>query len=50
VREPLPPAPGRVGRYDSVYARNGAANLFLAFEPLAGRRLVEVTDARSRRD
>jgi hypothetical protein len=50
VREPLPPAPGRVERYDSVYVRNGVSNLFLAFEPLAGWRHVEVTDTRTRRD
>ena len=50
VREPLPPAPGPVERYDSVYARNGVANLFLAFEPRAGRRHAEVTDTRTRRD
>jgi hypothetical protein len=50
VREPLPPAPGLVERYDSVYVRNGVANLFLAFEPLAGWRHVEVTDTRTRRD
>lgn len=50
VREPLPPAPGRVERYDSVYVRNGVANPFLAFEPLAGWRHVDVTDTRTRRD
>jgi hypothetical protein len=50
VREPLPPAPGRVERYDSIYVRNGVSNLFLAFEPLAGWRHVEVTDTRTRRD
>ncbi len=50
VREPLPPAPGRVERYDSVDVRNGVSNLFLAFEPLAGWRHVEVTDTRKRRD
>jgi hypothetical protein len=50
VREPLPPAPGRVERYDSVYVRNGVANLFLAFEPLAGWREVTVTDTRKRTD
>jgi DDE superfamily endonuclease len=50
VREPLPPAPGLVERYDSVYVRNGVANLFLAFEPLAGWRHVDATDTRTRRD
>jgi hypothetical protein len=50
IREPLPPAPGRVERYDCVYARNGVASLFLAFEPLAGWRHVAVTDSRKRGD
>src|SRR5262249_21623251 len=49
-REPLPSCPGQVERYDSVYVRNGVANLFLAFEPLAGWREVEVTDTRTRTD
>src|SRR5512143_1787021 len=50
VREPLPPAPGRVERYDCMYVRNGTASLFLAFEPLAGWRDVAVTDSRKRGD
>jgi hypothetical protein len=50
VREPLPPRPGEVERYDGEYVRNGTANLFLAFEPLAGWRQARVTDHRRRRD
>ena len=50
IRTPLPPEPGRTGRYDCEYVRNGTANLFIAFEPLAGWRQVEVTDTRQRRD
>ena len=50
AREPVPPAPGRVGRYDSVYARNGVASLFLASEPSAGWRHVAATDSRERGD
>ena len=50
VRKPLPPEPGQPERFDSEYARNGVANLFIAFEPLAGQRLVEVTDQRTRID
>ena len=50
VRAPLPLAPGRVERYDSVYVRHGVASLFLAFEPLAGWRNVAVTDTRTRGD
>ncbi|MGX2040442.1 IS630 family transposase [Methylocaldum sp. MU1018] len=50
VREPLPGAPGRVERYDSVYVRHGVASVFLVFEPLAGWREVQVTDGRTRKD
>jgi hypothetical protein len=47
-RDPLPPVPGHVERYDHVYVRNGVASLFLAFEPLVGWRTVTVTDHRRR--
>ena len=50
AREPLPPAPGRPERYDSVYVRNGVASLFLAFEPLAGWRDVKITETSRRGD
>jgi len=50
VREPLPPGPGRVERYDSVYVRNGVASLFMAFEPLAGWRHAELTGSRTAKD
>ena len=50
TRTPLPPGPGAPARYDCGYVRNGTTNLFMAFEPLAGWRQVEVTDTRTRRD
>ncbi len=50
TRQPAPPAPGRPKRVDYEYERNGTANLFLWFEPLAGRRHVKVTDRRTTRD
>jgi hypothetical protein len=43
VRPPLPVLPQRAARYDSHYVRGGVVNLFMAFEPLSGRRHVEVT-------
>lgn len=49
-RAPLPPAPGQVARYDSVYVRNGTASVFMAFEPLAGWREAQLTDGRTRQD
>ena len=48
TRQPLPPRPGCVERFDHVYTRNGVASLFVAFEPLRGRRMVAVTDRRRR--
>jgi DDE superfamily endonuclease len=50
TREPLPPKPGAVARFDHIYVRHGVASLFLACEPLAGWRHVEVTDHRRRGD
>ena len=47
VRPPLPVRVGSPAKGDSEYVRNGTANLFLAFEPLAGRRVVEVTGRRT---
>ncbi len=42
--------PGCPERFDNEYVRAGTANLFLLFEPLAGKRHVEVTDRRTRVD
>lgn len=50
VRDPVPPKPGRAAREDVEYVRHGTANLFMAFEPLAGKRHVQVTDTRKRVD
>jgi hypothetical protein len=50
VRESLPPRAGSPAKFDSVYARNGVASVFMAFEPLAGWRHAEVTDGRTARD
>lgn len=47
VRPPLPTRPGSPAKEDSEYQRNGMVNLFMAFEPLAGRRVVEVTKRRT---
>lgn len=50
VATPVPVAPGHVARYDYEYVRNGVANVFMIFEPLAGQRDVDVTDRRTRKD
>jgi hypothetical protein len=50
ARPPLPVRPGQPQRVDHEYARNGTANLFMVFEPLAGWRHVEVTERRTNKD
>jgi hypothetical protein len=50
VRAPLPARPGAVAKYDSEYERRGTANVFMAVEPLAGKRTVQITDQRTRTD
>lgn len=50
VSAPLPLSPGRARIVDHEYVRNGVATLFVEVEPLAGRRHVEVTERRTRRD
>lgn len=47
-RRPL--APGHPATADYEYERNGTANLFMLFEPLAGQRHVEVTTRRTALD
>ena len=47
ICKPIPAEPGQPERYDTQYERNGVSNLFMFFEPLAGRRYVEVTDKRT---
>ena len=50
VREPLPAKPGSIAKQDSEYERRGTANLFMAVEPLAGKRTVRATDRRTKVD
>jgi hypothetical protein len=50
TRIPIPARPGRVTRVDYEYRRKGTRNLFMFFEPLAGRRHVEVTEQRTKQD
>jgi hypothetical protein len=46
----LPLEPGQPERQDYEYARHGVSNLFLAVEPLQGRRRVRVTERRTGQD
>ncbi len=46
----LPIQPDRSERQDYEYVRNGVCNMFMAVEPLRGRRRVRVTDRRTAQD
>ena len=50
VTPPLPMQPGQPARDDYEYERRGTANLFMACQPLAGKRQVTVTDRRTSLD
>jgi len=50
VREPIPCEPGQVRREDDEYVRNGVAEIFMEVEPLAGKRHVDVTEHRTKKD
>lgn len=50
IRKPIPMKPGRAAKYDYEYRRNGTRNIFVAVEPKAGRRIIQVTKTRKKSD
>jgi hypothetical protein len=48
--EGLPMQPGQPERYDYSYEQGPMLNLFLAGEPLAGKRIVKVTEQKTSKD
>ena len=50
TRQPIPAQPGQRERYDYEYKREGTANLFEFFQPLAGWRHLKVTAQRTKGD
>ncbi len=47
---PIPASPGQPARHDYEYSRRGVCNIFLACEPLAGKRLVAITERKTKQD
>ena len=47
---PISASPGRPARHDYEYKRCGVCNIFLACEPLAGERMVKVTERKTKQD
>ena len=50
TRQVIPAEAGRIARQDYEYERCGVCNIFMAGEPLAGRRLVSVTERKTKKD
>jgi hypothetical protein len=50
VKTPIPGAAGRPARYDYEYKRHGVCNVFMANEPLAGKRMVKITERKTKQD
>lgn len=50
TRIPIPVSPGQPIKYDYEYRRCGMCNIFLACEPLAGKRMVKVTERKTKQD
>ncbi len=47
---PIPASPGQPAKHDYEYKRNGVCNIFMACEPLAGKRIVKITDRKTKKD
>lgn len=50
IRLPIAAKPGSPEKYDYEYRRNGTCNIFMAVEPKAGMRFIQVTDTRTKAD
>ncbi|BCL81644.1 transposase [Ktedonobacteria bacterium brp13] len=50
MREPSPMKPGKPKREDYEYERRGTCSIFLACEPLSGKRFVQASPQRTRQE
>ena len=50
TKVPILEAPGRPARHNYEHKRCGVYNIFLACEPLAGKRMVSITEKRAKSD
>lgn len=48
--ESIPAKPGQVEKFDTSYEKNGVSNIFLSFEPLTGKRWINIAERRTRID
>lgn len=50
TREPIPMEKGKPKREDNEYEREGTCSIFVACEPLTGKRYLKVTERRTKKD
>ena len=50
TKTPIPAKLGSNEKYDYEYIRKGVCNIFIANEPLAGKRYIKVTERKTKRD
>lgn len=50
TRIPIARKPGQDAKEDYEYSRNGVANIFMANEPLAGKRIVAVMEKKTKKE
>lgn len=50
TRNNIPASFGKPAKYDYEYRREGVCNIFMACEPLTGKRMVEITERKTKRD
>ena len=50
IKIPVPMKSGQDARVDYEYKRNGVVNIFMANEPLKGKRFVSITEFKTKKD
>ncbi len=50
TKVPIPASVGQSARHDYEYTRHGVCNIFIACEPLSGKRMVKITERKTKRD
>ena len=50
TKTPISASPGKPVKHDYEYKRCGVCNIFMACEPLAGKRMVKITERKTKQD
>ena len=50
TKQPINAYPGSLSKFDYEYERCGTCNIFIASQPLAGKRMVKITERKTKKD